>query len=236
MYSQPDISYTYISKTAADGTEITEINLEYDVKLFSAFNMESFHNLTPDVGLDFGLGLEYPLFPMLDLGIDMIHIPLVPAVLRNFMRIKGSAGIGDTVDIINIDVESLFSFDSDDVEYGIGKQTIIRPLKMLVFADFHPFQSKVLSFMPRAGFSYNPLFLQPFSPEYGLKMRLDLLNIFIANLGVHYEDRLWKNSFALALNFRVIQIDLGVTFQSQDFIKSWQGGGLGALVGLRFGL
>jgi hypothetical protein len=237
IYSEPDISYTFIGKPAADGTETTEMNVSYDVKLFSAFNIESFNGITADVGLDFGLGLEYPLFSVLDLGMDLIHVPLVPAILRNYMQIKGSAEIGDSVDIVNMDMDSLFSFNNDDIVYGLGRKVIIRPMKMLFFADYHPGKLRLFSLIPSAGLAYNPLFRQqPFSPEGGIRLKLDLINIFITTIGIHYEDRLWKNSAGLSLNFRVFQVDIGLAVQSQDFVKSWQAGGLGASVGLKFGL
>jgi hypothetical protein len=111
----------------------------------------------------------------------------------------------------------------------------MRPFKMLLWADWKPFGIVPLSFIPTVGFSINPLYNQLFSMECGVKVRYDLLNIFIATLGIGYHDRLWKNSIDLALNLRAVELNLGFDLRSPEFLKSWAGGGYNVNLGLKFG-
>jgi hypothetical protein len=69
----------------------------------------------------------------------------------------------------------------------------------------------------------------------GLEAQLNLKRIFSLALGTGYREKIWRHSFGLMLNLRVIQLDLGVSLQSQDFVGSFRVQGAGAVVGLRFG-
>jgi hypothetical protein len=235
IYTEPDISYTFRNGTGPNGDEVTAANLRYNMLIYSAFPMETKDRLTAQIGVDLGAGVEYPLLPYLDLGMDITHIPLVPAVLRDYMQVQGVVGIEETSNVFDIDMDSLFSPRNNDTVYGTGNKKVIRPFKTIVYTDYRPFKNRTFALVPSLGFSYNPLYVQPFAPECGLGIRLDLANIFIATLGVHYDDRLWKNSIDFALNCRAIELDIGIGVQSQDFVKSWQGGGLAASVGLKLG-
>jgi hypothetical protein len=48
-------------------------------------------------------------------------------------------------------------------------------------------------------------------------------------------DHKWKNSIDYTLNLRLVQFDMGIIFQSQEFVKSWQGDGFGFNFGLKLG-
>jgi hypothetical protein len=85
------------------------------------------------------------------------------------------------------------------------------------------------------GFSYSKLYPQPWAFEGGLSVCFDTNNFSILNLGINYMDRKWKNSIDYTLNLRFIQFDMGIIFQSQKFVKSWQGGGFGFNFGLKLG-
>jgi hypothetical protein len=231
IYTEPDMSYTF--KNGTDSTGVLKADFTYNMLIYTASSLESSGQLTAQPGVDLGAGVDYPLFSFLDLGMDVIHIPLVPAVMRDYMSIKGSTGI-ETDNIFDADLENLLSTKTD-TKYGSGEKYVIRPFKTRLYADYRPFKTRLFALVPSAGFAYSPLYVQNFFPEGGLGLRLDLANIFIATLGVNYEDRLWKNSIDLALNLRAFGLDLGVAMQSQDFIKSWQLNGLAASLGLKFG-
>ncbi|GHV93853.1 hypothetical protein AGMMS50293_01730 [Spirochaetia bacterium] len=238
LYTEPDISYTFKSNT-----ETFEVNIKYDMLIYTAIPMEGLlegnggGGLTAQPGFDFGGSVEYPLFPFLDLGAEITHFPLVPAALNDYMHITGSFGIEETDDIFKLvdNIDDLFSTDSGDTSYGTGKKTILRPFKLLTYAEYRPFNNRLLSVIPSLGFAINPLYIKPFSMEGGIKARTDIANIFIATLGINYEDRLWKNSVDIALNLRAFELDLGLALQSQKLGTSWKGSGLGASVGIKFG-
>jgi hypothetical protein len=234
IYTRPEISYTYRSGKNKEGDNTLELLVTYDMDVYSAFSMENMEGLTGRPGFDFGGGVEYPLFPFLDLGADLTHIPLVPAELTDYMRLKGTAGIEETPDIIG-DKDDIFSTEGDDATYGKGSKSILRPFKLIAWTDYRPLNTRLLSLIPSLGFAINPLYIQPASMEGGLKIRCDLANILIATVGVNYEDRLWKNSLDLGLNLRAIELDFGVAVQSQSFAKSWTGGGLALSAGIKTG-
>jgi hypothetical protein len=250
-YVEPDISYTFSHR---DGTVL---NIGYDMRVYTPFSMENFslekfnfqNDFTGTPGFDFSFGVEYPLSSVIgldkkirlldfDVGVNFINIPIMPSQLNNYMRLFGGIGGRDPVKISDGDgFDGVFdSFvESNDPEYGEANRKIERPFRMNAWVNWRPFGNKLLTVTPSAGFSINALYIDPFSFEFGLKTRLDLANIFIVTAGVCYEDRLWINSVALALNFRVFELDIGADIRSQDFLTSWSGNGIGLNLGLKFG-
>jgi len=240
IYVEPNISYSLANpKNGA-----SEIDLLYQIKVFTPMSMAdgASSSLTSAPGVDIHLGVEYPLsevlglnqiIPFLDfiVGVDLINIPIVPSSMKDYMEISGRINSNGPIKID--DFEDYMEINED--EYYSKKTNITRPFKMLAWADWKPFPSIPVSFIPTIGFAINPMYSEPGSMEGGIKARFDLANIFIATLGTGYHDRLWKNSIDLALNLRVFELNLGVDFRSQDFAKSWTGGGFGLKFGLKFG-
>jgi len=242
-YIKPDISYTY--KTS--NSEMI-VNMGYSFRLYTAWPQENFSgrfNLSALPGVDFHLGAEYPLSEVLglsqrfkfldfDVGVDFFNIPLVPSAMKNYMEMSARIGSDETLDFFGNGTDWDSFFEYNDMVYREGNEIILRPFKMHIWADWRPF-GILISFIPTLGFAVNPLYVQPFSFEGGIKARLDVLNKFIAILGVNFEDRLWKNSVDLVFNSRAFEFDLGVNMQSADFVKSWTGGGYGLNFGFKFG-
>ena len=244
-YAKSDISYTL--KNTADGTVL---NIGYEINLFTAFPTEddAGFRLTARPGVDLRVGAEYPLSDVLgisnkffflnfDVGLDLINIPLIPSAMRNYMRIDGSIGSDEPINFFGddkMDTDSFFSTDND-TKYGEEEQTVLRPFKMLVWANWRPLGIQIFKVIPTIGFAINPLYIKPFSLEGGVKASLDLSNIFIATLGVGYHDRLWKNSIDLVLNSRAIQVNIGADLRSPNFLQSWKGSGFGVYAGVIFG-
>jgi len=238
-YLEPDLSYTF--KNVAAGTII---DLSYNLRVYSA-SQGSSPDLTALIGIDFNLGAEYPLSEVLgltekfsfldfDVGVDIINIPMIPAQMKDYMEISGRIGSATPIDLSDL-LSGEGGFDSflTDAATVYGKDTkyILRPFKMLFWADWRPFETKIISFIPTLGFSISPFYSQSASFEAGIKARLDLSNRFIAALEIGYFDRLWKNSLDIAVNFRAVEINIGADLRAQDFVKSWSSG-----FGLRFGL
>jgi hypothetical protein len=245
VYTKSEISYTFF--TNYDGTEF---NIGYVLDIYTAFPMEdsAYSNLTARPGIDFSAEAEYPLSEVLglkdklflldfDVGLALYNIPLIPSVMDDYMKLEGR--IGSDAPIVfdkDMDLSSVFSVDSDlDTEYGKKKQNVLRPFKMLAWADWRPLGVKFFTVTPVFGFTINPLYNKPFSLETGVKASFDIGNIFLAAFGIGYYDRLWKNSVDLALNFRAFELDLGFDLRAANFTKSWTGGGLGANLGFKFG-
>lgn len=262
VYTEPNVTYSYSQSGDPDGIVGVKLQADYDIRVYSVVDMEGLFNNDMDavlrnlqdnawdiarnnLGYDISLGVEYPLYDYLDIGVDITNIPLVMANLNHYMRFQGNAFF----DASKISIDDLINgkdlpkdaydypedikpvFDSD------GSKKVYRPFTMLFYAKYRPFESQVFSLIPSLGFSLNPLYSQQLgSIEGGLSIRLDLANFFITTIGVNYNDRRWKNSIDFALNLRLFEIDFGVSFQSSDFVKSFQGAGLGVNVGLKLGL
>ncbi|MDR0465298.1 MAG: hypothetical protein LBG94_09350 [Treponema sp.] len=242
MFIDPDISYTNWSVQGG-----TIFDLRYNLRVYTPISLEEggLQDITAFPGYDINFGFEYPLGTALGLtekikfldfkiGADLYNIPIYPAHLNNYMEMSGRIGSEETMDIFNDGFGDIFDNAASETNYGDQNVGVHRPFKMLAWADWRPFGPAV-NFIPAVGFSINPFYTKPFSMEYGLKTRLNLGNVFMATAGVGYYDRLWKNSLDLALNFRFMEINLGVDMRSADFLKSWQGSGLGVNFGLKFG-
>jgi len=249
-YVSPDISYTY---KGSDSGLI--INLDYNFRVYTAWSHEELseelpnrRSFTAQAGIDFYLGAEYPLSDALgiskkiktldfDVGLEFINIPLLPAAMKNYMELSGSVGGDEPINFFDGSMSWDTFVNNNEITYSEEEITLMRPFKMLTWFDWRPWVTRTLlfSFIPTIGFAINPLYMQPYSIEGGIKARLDVLNKFIATLGINYIDRLWKNSIDLGFNSRALEFDLGVCFYSADFIKSWTGGGFGLNTGVKLG-
>jgi len=272
IYARPN-NFSYTLKNS-DGNNGTIFHIALDMQVYSAFPIgDSFSiadiiNNTAKAGYDINVGAEYPLSEVLglidkfdfldfDVGMDFINIPLSPAKMEDYRQMIVNIGSDKPIDFFNgmfgesseeNDADSFFSYKLDDV-YKKEKRSFLRPFKMLISANWRPFDNPLLAdkdvsfkfkrewltVTPILGFAINPLYYQSVSFEGGIKTRLNLANLFIATLGIGYYDRLWKNSINIAFNFRIYEIDLGVNMQSPSFLKSWSGGGVGATLALKFG-
>jgi len=239
------------------------IEVPYDMRVFSPISLEGFLGngngdsagtipVNPadiarnSLGYDISIGLEYPILPMISVGVNFINIPLpfLSARLDYYTRFEGYAFF----DSSNIDLGSMFGengellgddalgFNTSGPVFGTSAGQIIRrPFTMLVHADYRPFGSRIVSIIPSLGFSINNLYSRIASLEGGLSARLDLANVFITTVGINHNDRRWRNSLDLALNLRLLEIGVGVSMQSPQLAGSFRGKGLGVNLGVKIG-
>jgi len=237
--------------------------VSYDMRVFSPFSLEGlFGNGNGDadvlerimedpagfvlngLGYDISLGVEYPLFPWLSIGVNLVNIPLFPGTLDYYVRLRGNAffdtgniDVGGILDDENgYSLDDVFGFTAEDASFGEGAgQRILRPFTMLFYADLRPFGTPTVALIPSLGFSINQQHAQVAALEGGLSARFDLANILITTVGINYNDRMWSNSLDLALNFRILEIGFGLSMQSPRFVRSFQGTGFGVSFGLKIG-
>jgi len=238
FYIDPNISYSLDNSGNS-----TKIDIDYKLRVYTPISTEENASsvLTSYPGIDIQLGAEYPLAEVLGLkekikfldfivGLDLLNIPLAPGTMKSYTEMAGRVGGKDSIDIDDPEI-----ITTEENVFGSKKINIHRPFKMLAWADWKPFDYIPVSFIPTLGFAVNPMYHEPGSLEAGVKARFDLANMLIATLGTGYYDRLWKNSIDLIFNLRFIEFNFGVDFRSQDFAKSWSGGGFGMNFGLKFG-
>ena len=258
-YVEPNITYFYTG---------TELVLDYEISLYTPlkFILDENRQITgvdtePDallntlwdilnnnLGYDFNLGFEYPLYPKLDIGIDFFNIPVpfLQAKLDDCIYINDKIGINYSNENIKIDeilngeefdYTEIFDYPTGfnyEIKTGASKK-IFRPFKMIAYGIWRPFETKYFTLIPKVGFSYNKMYANPAAFEGGLGLRLDNNNFSVTTLGIHYMDHKWKNSIDCILNLKVLQIDTGIIFQSQDFVQSWRGAGFAFNFGLKLG-
>lgn len=245
-YSKSDLLYTFST------TDTPVISIDYNALIYTAFRIDDVDNvqfefdlLSATPGIDVSIGIEYPLsekfgidknFALFDfdVGLDLQNIPLKASTMRHYIQIIGNATLkGDTID------EFFNSFDEDeffsDPEYGEEKITIERPFRTILYANWRPLTSKIFTIIPQLGFSINPIYLDPFSMEGGLKLKIDINNIFAIQTGTRYEERFWKSGLDMAVNLRFYELNIGIYFNSPEFKKIFNPAGAGLSVGFKFG-
>ncbi|MCL2174653.1 MAG: hypothetical protein FWB73_01280 [Treponema sp.] len=242
-YAVPEMKYTFKDTSSGSLLEIafgfkvyTPFSLNPDVDLMSSLDLGS------SFGMDISAGIEYPLFSWIDVGVDFINIPIFPSGLNHYMEMRDTISI-DSSDIIISDLfdgklpNSAFNFPKDfKMTYGKSDRiTILRPFKTLFFARYRPFNTPLFTLIPVLGFSINSSFVNIAMVEAGITVMCDIRNFFISSFGILYEDQMWKNSLDLVLNVRAFQFNLGVSMQSQSFIRSWTGSGVRLRLGFIFG-
>jgi hypothetical protein len=244
LYATSDILYTF--KNPDEGTILY---LGYDVNVLTGFSMtdNSGSILTASPGMDFYLGMEYPIsealglkdkFPILNfnLGLDLFGIPLFAGVMNDYMVMKGRVGSKEPIKLFGED-NNMDNFVEMEDEDGNEEKKIRRPFKLLFHVDWRPLETKIFSFTvtPAVGFAVSPIYNKPFSMEGEIKATIDLSNIFIISIGTGYHDRLWKNGLDLTLNLRAVEFNLGAALCSQSFSKSWNGSGFALNAGFKVG-
>jgi hypothetical protein len=250
LYIEPE--HSYMSYTNSGNS----FGLSYNMRMYSFLDLANFESdnlqsdpenimsqVTTSPGFDLSAGFEFPLTRALglsgfwkifdfDIGADAYHIPVIPAIMKDYMQLAGRIGNGGSLDITNPDN----LVDIDEPDFSKGQALVTRPFKLVAWLNWRPiFGSYLLSIKPSFGFSINPIYAEPFSMEGGLDVTLDLFNFLVVTAGVSYEDRLWRESLDLAINLRAIELDVGIDIRSQNFADSWNAGGLGARVSLKFG-
>ena len=132
------------------------------------------------------------------------------------------------------------------VDYNLSaleeKETINRPLRFGVRAAWRPINTKLLkiALKPSLGFAARNPFGSDFGwksmyMEYDLYADLTLAYIFNMSLSSAYINQVFRQSVGFAFNFRVFELDVGVSSSNTDFLKSFALYGAEAKVGVKLG-
>jgi hypothetical protein len=242
--SKPRINYNFAINS--DGS--VEMNGTYNIEMFSALPLDSggFDDLgsvlgNVDIaemlgcgGVDFVLRAEYPLRHNFIIGGSLGHIPMVPAQLTDRYSMKGDVNLKvDLGQILNGDID----MKDPVMESGTGtdQQVVFRPFKISFDAVYRPFHMRLVTIRPLAALVFNSIYDTPVYMDFGISGELNLGDIFTVGVGSHLEDLVWKQRFGFSLNLRVLELIAGITTQSQQFLRSFQGAGFAVDLGLRLG-
>jgi hypothetical protein len=208
-----------------------------------------------NLGFDLGADVNYKLFRYLDVG-GKARIPITPSHLTklsavnykfeqeiNIMELMGSKGedgegegegSGSTTPSSEEETPGSMTDLLSEAVTLEKPYAIHRPMKLGVSANFHPFGT-LLTTNGYLGLGIR----HPFSTdknetssyvEYEIGGRLSLWNILSFEASHSYYDEIFKNQLKVALNIRLVEVDAGVSLQSANFAKSFQGAGLGAFL------
>jgi hypothetical protein len=195
-------------------------------------------------GGDLTLEAAYALFPNFILGLSLSHIPLFPARLSDGYNITTDfvyeQNVGDILD-------GLGDGDGFSLEDGLtyseplftsfsgSKQKIFRPVKLGASLLYRPFYERFIVLKPYAALVFNGIYRTAVYFDFGGLVEVNLWNILIIDGSVNFEDLMWRHSLGLIINMRALELNLGVSTQSQSFLKSFQAAGVRVDVGFRLG-
>jgi hypothetical protein len=184
-------------------------------------------------GLDLVLRAEYPVFHNFILGASLGHIPLIPSRLTQKYSMSGHFEINKTLEQI---IDNDFEPDSlQESGYAEENKMVFRPFKIGVDAVYRPFNIRLLTIRPELALVFNSVYDTPVYLDLGIAGEMNLGDIFILSAGTRLEDLVWKERIGLILNLRVFELVAGITTQSQQFLKSFQGAGFAVDLGIRLG-
>ena len=177
-------------------------------------------------GFDLGAYLALPFSKSLSLDFD-VRIPLAPGHIY-----KKST------------VTSHYSYDAKFSEISKGESvqenptftgyqdadlTIHRPLKFNVYLDKN-LLGTLFNAHVGGGFGIRHPFADDaqFYPEYYVGLTLSLIDLFKLGVSTQYTDQVFIHQLGTTFSLRFVQVDLGVSTQSSNFKKSFEGAGVGA--------
>jgi hypothetical protein len=220
------------------------MNLYSAISLEQALEGDGFADLaaliSSPIPLGFDLSLEgrYSLLPILDLGLDIAHLPLYPAQLRYRMRqeLKMEGDWSDLYDTLTSGNFDMPVIETPRSYTGSASFAAFRPLRFDFFAEYRPIVIDLFVFRPHIGFSVLTVFgYDTACFNAGLEGEIRIANILGLSLETDYTERLWKHAFGFRLNLRALELKGEVALKGPDILSSLKGRGLGAVLGIRLG-
>ena len=220
-----------------------------DIKAYSVVPLNDPTNidinaLLKDVGVDFSIGAQYAIFPSLDVGLEVLHIPALAASLRNETSFVASADykVNSVLDSVAGNSESQFyegKFEVGDPTYTTltEPKKIRRPIEAVLMTEWRPF-GEWFDVNGSAGYVFGENHNFKFAVGAGFHLlRMSKLggHMLDFNIKSGYQDRIWTQQAQLIWNLRALELEFNVSSRSSNFLSSFTGTGLGAGFGLRIG-
>jgi hypothetical protein len=229
----PSSSVEYSVNNASDGS--MSVNAKSKVLAYSLIDFGNADQAVPEsiftsAGYDVSLYAEYPLLSKLDVAVDLRHIPLYGA--RMPYEVNFTTDVNMSMDSLlkgkSPEIENPFE-NMDSFEFKKSNKIIYRPFELGLAAAWRPLSWLAL----HPSFSF--VFDEPFYVEYATGVELHWSKWISATLSTNYQDRLFAQRLNLMFNMRVLELEFMLQSCSSDFIKSFQGAGVGAGVGVKLG-
>lgn len=222
----------------ADGSIVSNVTLEMELNTITSmqpFFDDNFSSkkLTDDMkqgwGFDIGFSIERPIFDMLQ-GMLYARIPVVPGTLSYSTLMKSTMTY--QVEGIKSMFESGTSspeWKNEDKVYSEEKLKLSRPLRVGGQVAWRPF-GRWISFDGMLGFGIKYPYTSEarFYAEYNASAYMSIAHVIGVKASTGYSDEVFKHSVGLILNFRVFELNAGVSVQGGDFANCFKGSGAGA--------
>ena len=219
-----------------------------------SFSVEDILPLLSKGGFDISVAGTFQLLPVLKLGASVRNIPIVPSrvtaqykykigvdfesdsLLSTVMSATSSSDSESDSSTTTSALSSAYTFEQVDVTESAAVN-VFRPLKFGFWADWQIFGTDALVLTPflqmrfldatvgnAAGFGF----------DYALTASTDI-KFLRASLTTSYIDQIFKQQLFLALNCRILEVDISISSQATTFAKSFCGSGVGVGVGVILG-
>ncbi|MDR2521685.1 MAG: hypothetical protein LBC72_03920 [Spirochaetaceae bacterium] len=179
-------------------------------------------------GLDASLCLERPVFNILDAGLEISHIPLMPSVLSN----RGRIGMEGKILDLGSGVLEGFTVKIPELEqfYSVRNFWVFRPVEIGVYALYRPLGNDGWTVRPSLGVA----FLNPGEEVFfnlGIETIFSPASFFQFSLFTGMVDKIAQNRAGFRFNWRRFGFYLNVDMRSQDYLRSWSMKGAGLSLG-----
>ncbi|MDR0539496.1 MAG: hypothetical protein LBG74_03180 [Spirochaetaceae bacterium] len=222
----------YIPKSEQKLQITAQNNFQAELKgganVYIPFSFSDGFQITNFGGIDADLIIERPLFNILDIGLELLHLPLMPSVLSNVGEI-GFEGI--IVKTGGISMENFdFNIPALDQFYHTKNFWVFRPLTTGLYLLYRPFGSDRWYLRPNFGC----VFLTPGEQIYinaGLETSYMFTNFFRLTFFTGLRDGFARNSFEFIFGGKRFGMYLKLDLRSQDYLRSWTLKGAGISIG-----
>jgi hypothetical protein len=216
----------------------------YGIKTTGGVDAWTVQNDSISLGADLSAEARYAIWPILDAGMSVDNIPMVPAYMKSHYSFNPDLSFSLTVnpkDILsgkkpeidtNIDdASSMFTRES-----GSSKMAL-RPLRFDWYALYKPFSSNTVIIKPNVGFSLKyPASAYAYTTvNWGVEADLNLPWILSIALGINRFEDTFNNTALLTLDFKAFAINIGAGLRGTTFWNSWTTNGLTAIANIKFG-
>ena len=213
-------------KVAAD--DHFSVDMEGGVNMYIPFDFTNGFEITNLGGLDVSLSIERPIFGILDAGLELTRLPLMPSVLSNAGQIGMEGNVLDTrtslTDGLSIKIPEMEQF------YSVKNFWVFRPIGTELYALYRPFGRDSFFLRPNIGLS----FLNPDEElhfNFGLETSVTPASFFTFKFFTGIQDRIAKNVFSFLFHWYRGGFWLKLDLRSQDYLRSWTMKGMGVSLG-----
>jgi len=199
----------------------TSAELTGNLLLYTAFNPDNPSELSMAGGFDLNAGAEYHIFPILDAGLNITHIPVIPAHMSYGMlyKLEGTIYRGKgLVDALAGDSIKMPSLGNSE---GVSESLwVMRPMRWDFYALLRPLRSDLIVLRPNIGWT-TLLASKEAAFNIGIEADLNIGRWFTLEFFTGAYDLMSHNRLGLNFHWKRFGAFIDVDMVSQDYLYSW---------------